>query len=122
MGGAAALLLGANKDWTPQDVRKELVESSTKGTLSCTTSECKGGDPSANRLLYVGGAGEEMPDLEIECDADAVVGRCLWVGCFMGHGQAHCDGTMCKCDPGTCSKDGWYCGASSLLASVDDTT
>merc|ERR1719433_965815 len=46
-----------------------------------------------------------------QCRSDAVVGYCLLVGCFLGHGHSHCDGTQCVCNAGFCSRDGWRCEA-----------
>merc|ERR1712217_967549 len=45
----------------------------------------------------------------IGCNADAIVGHCFIAGCFRGHGNAHCHGTECLCDKGSCSMDGWKC-------------
>eukprot|EP00928_Gymnodinium_smaydae_P043807 TRINITY_DN29287_c0_g1_i1.p1 TRINITY_DN29287_c0_g1~~TRINITY_DN29287_c0_g1_i1.p1 ORF type:complete len:590 (-),score=29.73 TRINITY_DN29287_c0_g1_i1:234-2003(-) len=43
------------------------------------------------------------------CSTEAVVGRCLGVGCFMDHGPAVCKGTDCMCATGHCSYDGYHC-------------
>lgn len=43
------------------------------------------------------------------CDTEAVVGRCLEVGCFLDHGNSRCSGTDCVCEAGSCSSDGWTC-------------
>jgi len=43
------------------------------------------------------------------CDPHAVVGACLFTGCFMHHGPSYCDHNVCKCQPGYCSSDGWVC-------------
>lgn len=48
-------------------------------------------------------------DIRPGCKPHAEVGNCLAVGCFMNHGNAHCKGTSCICDPGFCSSNGWYC-------------
>jgi len=44
-----------------------------------------------------------------KCDKRAEVGNCLEIGCFLHHGKAHCNGTKCVCDEGSCSIDGWTC-------------
>jgi len=62
-----------------------------------------------------------------KCQAKAVVGSCFHVGCFWGHGNAHCESTKCVCDEGYCSKDGWTCvktdnSTLALAASANDNS
>lgn len=56
-----------------------------------------------------------------ECVAEAKVGNCLGTGCFMGHGQAHCHGMSCLCDPGFCSRDGSVCEEAEPVVTTTTT-
>lgn len=50
-----------------------------------------------------------ISSLAAQCVNQAVLGHCLYTGCFMGHGAAHCHGFQCRCDANFCSSNGHAC-------------
>lgn len=65
---------------------------------------------SSATLLLVAFSSVRCIKAQGECVPEAVVGTCVAVGCFNGHGSGvACHTTSCLCNPGYCSRDGNYC-------------
>merc|ERR1712228_973086 len=55
------------------------------------------------------------------CSQTAQVGLCAFGhGCTWNHGNAHCHGYKCFCDPGNCTSDLWTCKNPDALELVSE--
>merc|ERR1711920_1185117 len=68
------------------------------------------GDPKPKLKAPVSSCTPATTTQEPQCIENAKVGECLEVGCWEDHGTASCVNVdECRCDPGSCSVDGWHC-------------